>query len=714
MRIKLMFLVLALVALCAVAQAASTYFVVTPGNFSDVNNWWAVTYAGNDAVITDDNAADLGLTSPDLPPVASLTIGTIGEYGDLGTSGAMTQFDKTLTVTNNIIIGNTGGSTGTYTMTGGTLNGGSDLLIGNGVGGNGTYNMGNGTLAVTGNIKIGVAGGTGGFNMTATTGTVTSGSLTIAGDSTSTGTLVMSGGTLTANGETQIGNAGGSANFTMTGGTFNFGSWFSVARHWPTTDPVGSSTMDISGGTVNHNAWWIPVDIGERGVGNTGTLKLSGSAVFNVHALVPGGEVGAGGDFRVGAGDAGTGGGLGVLTMAGNAQLNLGWGNSINIGDTGTDGQLTMNGGTLNSGGWSGWFSPLRIGWGQGGGVYSNGTVTVNNGTIIVAGHILVGGLGGTGTVTMTGGTINKTADQGDVVIGASDPWSTSDVGTGTWNQNGGTLLNAARIVIAENENNAGTGTFNLNAGLAQATAVVGAGGNSTFHFNGGTLQATASSNTYMQGLTLADVQGGGAYIDTQNFNIVVAQSLLDGGGGGGGLIKSGLGSLKLNGINTYTGPTDVLEGSLGGSGTLYSGVSLVTPGNLVTVESGAACAPGDPATLTVGNITFDGGSVLDIVLAGASHDALDATGLLTLKSDSGGVTLDVTLSAYPVPGEYDILDWGTKSGDFTTVTLPDLPNETWSMSYDKDTGVLTVVPEPGTIVLLLMGAVMLYLRRWR
>jgi hypothetical protein len=70
------------------------------------------------------------------------------------------------------------------------------------------------------------------------------------------------------------------------------------------------------------------------------------------------------------------------------------------------------------------------------------------------------------------------------------------------------------------------------------------------------------------------------------------------------------------------------------------------------------------------------------------------------------------------VPGTYTILDWVHKSGNFS-VNLPDVSgygDGSWTISYSETAtnGIITIVPEPATIVLLLMGALMLYWRRQR
>jgi len=55
-----------------------------------------------------------------------------------------------------------------------------------------------------------------------------------------------------------------------------------------------------------------------------------------------------------------------------------------------------------------------------------------------------------------------------------------------------------------------------------------------------------------------------------------------------------------------------------------------------------------------------------------------------------------------------------TPVGGFDSYLLPTLPEATWDNSRLMSDGVLTVVPEPSTIVLLSIGAVGLLAWGWR
>jgi autotransporter-associated beta strand protein len=119
-------------------------------------------------------------------------------------------------------------------------------------------------------------------------------------------------------------------------------------------------------------------------------------------------------------------------------------------------------------------------------------------------------------------------------------------------------------------------------------------------------------------------------FIDTQGHTLV-----LQGGIGqtsaGLSLLKTGAGTLVLNGNNTYTGTTRVDEGTLSGSGEVQS----------LSIDAQATLAPGESAgQLRVrGNLSFSAGLLqmeLGGLQRGSGYDALDVGGTATL----GGATL--------------------------------------------------------------------------
>lgn len=115
-----------------------------------------------------------------------------------------------------------------------------------------------------------------------------------------------------------------------------------------------------------------------------------------------------------------------------------------------------------------------------------------------------------------------------------------------------------------------------------------------------------------------------------------------------GSLIKSGAGSLVLNGDSTYRGATTVNGGLLAVNGTLTSAVSVNNSGTLggsgrigaLTVNRGGRVAPGNSVgTLQVaGDVTLGAGSTYAVELTPTSSDRIVAGGKALL--DGGTLTL--------------------------------------------------------------------------
>jgi autotransporter-associated beta strand protein len=209
---------------------------------------------------------------------------------------------------------------------------------------------------------------------------------------------------------------------------------------------------------------------------------------------------------------------------------------------------------------------------------------------------------------------------------------------------------------------------------------------------NGGTIRARTSNAAFMQGLTAAYILSGGVTIDSDVNTIGIAQPLLD-GTGGGGLTKIGSGTLRLNGVNTYTGTTLVNNGTLGGSGTIAGPVS---------VASGASLAPGNSiGTLTISNslslasgsstvveFSFDGGVTNNDLVTGVG--AINYSGAL-VATNAGSTPLAGT----KVIKLFNAV--GPIAGNFSSVTI--LPAGTANGTFNPATGELTIVAIPPFVV---------------
>ncbi|MDZ7617622.1 MAG: autotransporter-associated beta strand repeat-containing protein [Patescibacteria group bacterium] len=218
-------------------------------------------------------------------------------------------------------------------------------------------------------------------------------------------------------------------------------------------------------------------------------------------------------------------------------------------------------------------------------------------------GRGLIIGNGATGAMRITGGTFstwgstssdlvgNQSSGIGTLTIAGGNYISSSTglyLGTGV----GGTstlTVSSGSALITTLRVDATTATVNLNGGTLQANVIDVQGGTNTFNFNGGTLVAGAASTTFMQGLDTANVRDGGAVINTNGYNITIAQALLHSSIGGdagtdGGLTKTGTGTLTLSGTNTYTGVTTIAQGTL----KLGNAAALGTAAGKTVIQSGA------------------------------------------------------------------------------------------------------------------------------
>ncbi len=228
--------------------------------------------------------------------------------------------------------------------------------------------------------------------------------------------------------------------------------------------------------------------------------------------------------------------------------------------------------------------------------LFLNGTMNVTGGTVTVPGTLGLGQSTGTaaGTLTISSGTVTANSSNGLRIGG-----TTGTTAGGTVNLEGGTL--AALMVFK------GAGTVTT----------------SVLNLNGGTLQATAANTTFISALARANVRNGGALINSNGFNLTAPQALLHSNVGGdaptdGGLVKSGSGTLTLNGLNTYNGGTTVNGGAVQfGAGAVPSAGTITINGGGALVASGGFATVA--AVLASPNVSH--GSSGAVALAGASSE---------------------------------------------------------------------------------------------
>ena len=211
--------------------------------------------------------------------------------------------------------------------------------------------------------------------------------------------------------------------------------------------------------------------------------------------------------------------------------------------------------------------------------------------------------------------------------------WVGDDASTsGTLALTPGGALTCGALVLGQS---GGSGALVLGGGtLVTASITEGAGGSGILDFNGGTLQASGSSAEFLNGLSAAYIQAGGATINTGGYAVLIGQSLAHDPAlettSDGGLTKIGTGTLVLSGTdNTYTGGTDILDGTL-------------------EVTSAAALADGSLTVSAAGVFVFD-----PTIAAGpAAGETL-----------AGRTALGVAAAPVPEPGGLALLAAGLLAG---------------------------------------------------
>lgn len=195
-------------------------------------------------------------------------------------------------------------------------------------------------------------------------------------------------------------------------------------------------------------------------------------------------------------------------------------------------------------------------------------------------------------------------------------------------------------------------------------------------------------------------------------------------GGNVNSVIKTGAGTAILTPSNTYTGTTSVSNGTLVVNGnistssltTVNSGGTLAGSGTVsaLTVETGGTLAPGSGIdSLGInGDLMLESGSfsTFEINPSGNLSDLVITPALLTF-----GGSLNVTNIGGPLANgnTFNLFDWGSSSGAFASVTLPDLdPGLEWDRDSLYVNGQLSVIPEPTAALLGGLGMLALLRRR--
>jgi fibronectin-binding autotransporter adhesin len=659
-------------------------------------------------------------------------------------------FSGTTTVNNGTLTLGDGGTTGSLAgpialtnTTALVVNRSNDLTLGGVISGTGSLTkQGAGTLSLTAantfvgttTISAGTLALTGADNRLATTGTVSfagNGALSVNGsqslaqfglDNDVTATLTGGGAVTVTGGLFRIGGTGSSTfqTFDASGLTSfayaNAGGTFKVGGN---TTLVGAASGRLSlpaAATITAASVGVGSDSNNAGT-SSGTLTLGTTTVISANTITLGNSQAQGTiDYAAGTTNP-------VLTLRGSNGTSPV--TNMTIGTTGGFGQtltslVDLTGGVTGTSTLDALVTNLTIG--------QNTRNSGGNTSAVLTGGLVVGG------GTLTSGTITL----GRVTsAGGTPPPAGTPVTTGSLSVSGGTV-NVGTLVLGDQNWNIGTvnGIFALSGGgtLNAGTIASGTGTGTgavvrTFQWNDGTIANLDAGTDLTIGSGIAFNL---ASTGTHRFSIGTGRSgsvasVL--AGAGGTLEKTGAGTLTLSANNTYTGATTVSAGTLFVNGDQSAAIGTVTVasaatlagsgtiGGAVSILGGGIVAPGtSPGTLTVASsFTLADAAILSFELD--AQNTVVGGGINDLITGVTDLTLDGILNI-------------TGSGDWTTIAdntawrlfdysgtlldnglvLGSTPTLAAGQSFQIDTATtgqvnLVVVPEPGGLVLLAVGA---------
>jgi len=408
----------------------------------------------------------------------------------------------------------------------------------------------------------------------------------IANNAGSTGIVYHTNGSFTTVNDILLGDDGVGTYYHYNGGVTNSGGWFYVgynAGSRGTMYQYGGSVSDAGSLTIGHWSTGVWYQVG-------GTVQVSGWLAIGNNTT------GVGAFYH-------TGGSLFV-----NGEMDAG------VSSNNTYGFYQMSGGTMTN---NSWVQAGRAGLGL---IYQNG------GSIIVTntsyGFVAANNIGGNTTGVFY--FVSGYAQANRMGVG----WNGSSRGEVTIA--GDSVVNIGSTGVLLNNTGTALGILNLNGGTLLAPKIYKnvSGGTAIVNFNGGLWQATANGTIMGTGaggagaVTAAYVYDGGAFLDSSNFTVTVAQNLL---------APSGNGVINLNWSGSLTGYVGAPYVAISGDGSNATAIALFdyTTG---TVTGLVVTSPGEGYT-----------TAPTVRLVGGNGNAANSTNLGVIAdigaNTSGGLT---------------------------------------------------------------------------
>jgi autotransporter-associated beta strand protein len=333
------------------------------------------------------------------------------------------------------------------------------------------------------------------------------------------------------------------------------------------------------------------------------------------------------------------------------------------------------------------------------------------------------------------------TITAGDVRLGVDAGLGNSSTGNGTVVQTGAIF----RLDVAATTSYQGTSITTNEPFTISGTGIVG---------TGGVLRSQQGANTFAGPITLAAdasiacnstnaslTLSGAINLGSNNLSLIDGGPFTVSGGiaGTGGLNFSNAGSLKLSGSNSFTGKTTIggdtglvaitgyMAGetafspgaggrTLIGTGTFAGGLAV---GQFATVAPGAIQAS-DYGTITSSTFSLQSAQLLMGIQNASTFDKLVMTAGSNGLTLGGSANLALDFAGLlPNFSSLKLLDFNGITGSFSGLSSTGSYTGTWvdtsgvwklagvgtggqqDLTFTQSTGVLAVVPEPSTVVLL-------------
>jgi autotransporter-associated beta strand protein len=126
--------------------------------------------------------------------------------------------------------------------------------------------------------------------------------------------------------------------------------------------------------------------------------------------------------------------------------------------------------------------------------------------------------------------------------------------------------------------------------------------------------------------------------------DLIVTAELENSAGVGHGLIKTGVGTMRINSVSSYNGPTMVNAGTLLVNGSISGSIATLNAGGTLrgdgstgpVVLAGGTLAPGDVLrTLNTGDLTLGGGTFAIRISNGTTNDKASVTGSVSFTANT-------------------------------------------------------------------------------